>query len=106
MTLSRLLRPHLGWLALLVVVAVACGDDVPDEYSAETRTAMVTACAEDDTDPDLLEVCECTYDTAEDQVEFADFAQLEDRLAGGEARLSGEVVGIIRDCIRSVSATR
>ena len=98
---------RLAVAVVLVVAAAGCGDDAaPDDFSAETRSAMVTGCAEDDADPDLREVCECTYERMEDDLGFDEFADLDRRLAGGDDRLPAEVVSIIRDCIREVSATR
>lgn len=97
-------------VALLAACAVfglaSCGDDTPDGYDASSRSAMLGGCAEDDTDPDVVDVCTCVYDRMEEDVAFERFAALENRLAGGDARLPDDVVDIIRGCIRSVAATR
>ncbi|QGG94560.1 hypothetical protein [Actinomarinicola tropica] len=107
MTVRTRRRRAVALVSLLALVGLsACGDDAPDGYSAATRAAMLDGCAEDDQDADVVDVCACVYDQMEDDVPFDRFASLENRLGGGDARLPAEVVAIIRDCIRSVAATR
>lgn len=105
--MSRLRPVRVALVVLVVVAATGCGsDDTPDGYSDAVRDGLVQGCAEDDTDPDLVEVCECTYEELADDVSFDDFARIEDRLAQGEERLPQELIEVIRGCIRSVSAER
>lgn len=105
---TRRRRTLLGVLVVGALVGLpACGDDAgPEAYSEETRAAMLGGCREQDSDPDLIEVCECAYDGMTEELGFDEFAALEARLADGDARLPATVVGIIRDCIRGVSRTR
>jgi hypothetical protein len=51
-------------------------------------------------------VCECTYETLTDELSFAEFEGMEDRLAQGEERLPAALADAIRTCIRSVSGER
>jgi hypothetical protein len=92
---------------LLLGFAGACGgDDGPEDYTGAVRAGMLEGCAEDDTDADLIEVCECTYETLTDELSFAEFEGMEDRLAQGEERLPAALADAIRTCIRSVSGER
>ncbi|MGY6501330.1 MAG: hypothetical protein ACXIVQ_10625 [Acidimicrobiales bacterium] len=102
--LSRL-RPLLLVLAV-VLVAVGCGDESDDGYSAETRAAFMEGCVEDSDDPDLVAVCECTYETAESELPFERFRAAERDLVRGATEVPGEVTDLVIDCIRTVSATR
>ena len=91
-----------GFVALLV----ACGDEGPDDYDDATREAFMEGCVEDDTDLDLVEVCECTYETAVEELPFERFRAVERRLQEGQSDIPDDVSFIILDCIREVSATR
>jgi hypothetical protein len=98
-------------IAVLIAVCAAlvagCGDDEgPEDFTAEVHDGVLEGCAEDDTDPDVVEVCECTYDTLSDDLTFAEFERMENRLAQGEERLPDSLADAVRDCIRSVSGDR
>ncbi len=97
-------------IAVVVVLGglvAACGDDSgPDAFTAAVHDGVLEGCAEDDSDDDVVEVCECTYDTLTDDLSFEEFARIENRLAQGEERLPDQLVDAIRDCIRGVSAER
>lgn len=98
---------RLGLLLILtVLVAAACGDDSPGEYTDATREAFMAACVEDDADPDLRDVCECTYERAVEELPFEEFESIEQRLARGETDVPDVISDIILDCIREVSAAR
>lgn len=101
---SRLL--HLPVAALLLLLAVGCGDDGPGEYDAETRASFLEGCIEDDTDTDLVEVCECTYDTMEAELPYERFEAVEARLRQGSPDMPEDVASIVVGCIREVSASR
>ena len=102
----RLLH-RLGLLCVAVLLfGAACGDDSPGDYTDATREAFMTGCVEDDSDPDLVEVCECTYDTLEADVPFEEFESIEQRLGRGQTDVPDLVAEIILDCIREVSASR
>jgi hypothetical protein len=99
-------RSVLILLAAASLFVAACGDDGPDDYSDSTREAFMTGCVEDDTDEDLVEVCECTYDTAVEELPFEEFKTVEQRLQSGGSDIPDAVSDIILDCIRQVSASR
>ncbi len=100
----------LRLLTILVAgafVAAACGSGGPSEYSEATRAAFMNGCVEAaDSSPDLVEVCECTYDTAVEQMPFEQFKAAEQRLQEGSPEVSSEFSEIILACIRQVSASR
>lgn len=91
---------------VLAFGAVACGDDAPSEYSESIRAAFMRGCVEDDTNEDLIEVCECTYDTAVKEMPFDQFRTAERRLQEGSPEVSSEFSDIILGCIRRVSGQR
>jgi len=94
-------------VVILGVLVVGCSDDRgPDRFTAAVHDGVLEGCAEDDSDPDVVEVCECTYDTLADDLSFEEFARIENRLAQGDERLPDPLVEAIRDCIRDVSAER
>lgn len=94
-------------LALIVAaLAGACGSDAPDNYSADVRESFMTGCIEDSGNADLVEVCECAYDTAAADLPFEQFKAAEQRLQDGSPEVSDAVVEIILGCIREVSARR
>jgi hypothetical protein len=93
-------------LAALALLGGACGDDSPGEYTDATREAFMSGCVEDDSDPDLVEVCECTYDTAVERLPFERFEAVEQRLQRGQTEVPDDISDIIIDCIRRVSASR
>jgi hypothetical protein len=94
-------------LAALFVVMTSCSDDDgPEDYTAAVHDGVLEGCAEDDTDPDVVDVCECTYDTLTDELGFDEFERMENRLAQGEERLPDELADAVRSCIRSVSGDR
>lgn len=99
-------RLVVAFAALLVLVASCSDDDGPEDYSAEVRDGVLEGCAEDDTDPDVVEVCECTYDALTDDLDFDEFERMERRLAQGEERLPDELADAVRTCIRDVSGDR
>jgi hypothetical protein len=101
----RLLRP-LGLLLVSVLALAACGDDSPGEYTDATREAFMAGCVEDSDDPDLVEVCECTYERALEDIPFDQFESMEQRLARGQTDVPDSIAAIIVDCIREVSARR
>ena len=84
----------------------ACGDDGRDDYDDATREAFMEACIEDDTDPDLIDVCECTYETVVEELPFERYRTIERRLAEGQSDLPDDYSQIVVDCIREVSARR
>jgi hypothetical protein len=105
---SPVLRSRLAVVVLVVVclVAAGCGDDSPGDYDDATREAFMSGCVEDDTNADLVEVCECTYDTAVEELPFEQFKAAEQRLQEGSPEVADEISEIILDCIRQVSARR
>ncbi|MFP3906928.1 MAG: hypothetical protein ACLFRV_14200 [Acidimicrobiales bacterium] len=90
----------------LIMMLAACGDSGPDDYDDSTREAFMAGCVEEDGDPDLVEVCECTYETAVEELPFERFRSVENRLQQGESDIPDDVSEIILDCIREVSASR
>jgi hypothetical protein len=97
----------LVFATVVLLLASGCADDSgPEDFTAAVHDGMMEGCAEDDTDPDVVEVCECTYDTLAEDLSFAEFERIEDRLAQGEERLPGSLTDAIRECIRSVSGDR
>ena len=93
-------------LVSIAVLATGCSDDVEGSYDADTRASFLEACTEDDADPALRGVCECTYETMVDEVPFERFVEIEAELAAeGELapELAPEVVAILDDCIDEVS---
>jgi len=92
--------------ALLIGAAGCSDDDGPEDYTAAVHDGVLEGCAEDDTDPDVIDVCECTYDTLTDELGFDEFERMENRLAQGEERLPDELADAVRSCIRSVSGDR
>lgn len=97
-------------LALLPLAAtsilIACGDESPGEYDESTREAFMSGCVEDDTNDDLVEVCECTYETAVEELPFERFEAAEKRLQEGSPEVADDISEIILECIRQVSASR
>lgn len=101
---------RLRTLALLLLAAstivIGCGDDSPGEYDASTREAFMSGCVEDDTNDDLVDVCECTYETAVEELSFERFEAAEQRLQEGSPEIADDISEIIVECIRQVSASR
>jgi hypothetical protein len=93
-------------VAVALVALSACGDDGPDDYDESIREAFMAGCVEDAADPDLIEVCECTYDASEEQLPFERFRSVERTLQQGSGDVPEDVAGIIVDCIRDVSSRR
>lgn len=92
---------------LLMVFAVGgCGSSTQNEYTEASKTAMLRACAEDDDDPNLIEVCTCAEAQIEQNVPYSEFADWEKRLAAGEKSMPNRLASIIKDCIWTVSETR
>jgi hypothetical protein len=104
LSVSRL-RP-LGLMIVCLLGAAACGDDSPGEYTDATREAFMTGCVEKDSDPDLVDVCACTYDRAVEEIPFDQFESMEQRLSRGQTDVPDALAAIIIDCIREVSASR
>jgi hypothetical protein len=99
-------RLVVALVALLALVASCSDDDGPEDYTAAVHDGVLEGCAEDDTDPDVIDVCECTYDTLTDELGFDEFERMENRLAQGEERLPEDLADAVRSCIRSVSGDR
>jgi hypothetical protein len=98
---------HLAIIVFgLVVVLAACSDEGPDGYDDATRDAFMEGCIEDDASEDLIDVCECTYETAVEELPFERFRTVERRLQEGQTEIPDDVSEIILGCIRQVSATR
>ena len=96
-----------GVVTVVLLLTSGCADDSgPEAFTAAVHDGMLEGCAEDDTNPDVVEVCECTYDTLADDLSFAEFERMEDRLAQGEERLPASLTDAIRECIRRVSSER
>jgi hypothetical protein len=94
-------------LTTALVLLTACGgDDSPGEYTDATREAFMAGCVEDDSDRDLREVCECTYERAVEELPFEEFEEAEQRLASGETDVPDAFADLILDCIREVSRSR
>jgi hypothetical protein len=91
---------------MTALLGAACGDDSPGEYTDATREAFMTGCVEDDADPDLVEVCECTYEQAVEDIPFDEFEAIEQRLGRGQTEVPERISEIILDCIREVSGSR
>ncbi len=98
--------PRLSVVALLCLLVVACGDEGPGEYDEDVRASFLGACIEDDTDDDLVAVCECTYDTLVAELPYERFEAVESRRQQGGADMPEDVTEIIVRCIREVSADR
>lgn len=86
----------------IAVLAAGCSDDVEGSYDDATRASFLEACTEDDADPALRGVCECTYDAMVDEVPFERFVEIESELEA-DGTLAPEVVAILDDCIDEVS---
>lgn len=99
-------RRAAALFAVALLALVACGDDGPDGYDESIREAFMTGCVEDATDPNLVEVCECTYDASVDRLSFDRFRSVERTLQQGAGEVPDDVAAIIVDCIREVSARR
>lgn len=90
----------------ILFALTACGSDAPDDYSDGVRGAFMTGCVEDDENRDLVEVCQCAYDTAVEDLPFEQFKAAEQRLQDGSPEVSDAVIDIVLRCIRDVSSSR
>lgn len=77
-------------VALSAVCLTACSEEVPTDYTAAHRDAFLAACSRPLDDPRLLsDVCACVYDRIEDELPFAEFQRIDERLAGTPAATAG-----------------
>ncbi len=74
-------RPHririlAGAVVGAVAILAACGDEVPDGYSAATEAVFLETCAAG-LGVGELAVCECTYDTLVAETPFEEYLALD-----------------------------
>ncbi len=96
-------------LATLALVAAACAEDEPEDFTADNRTAFLTACAQPLEDDRLIsEICECVFDETQGQLGFERFREIDGELlvqADDEAetelepRLPDDLAEIIAACV-------
>ncbi len=77
----RLVRPRArssiaGGVGAVVLILAACGDDVPDGYSAATEAVFLETCAAGLGTGEVA-VCECTYDTLVAETPFEEYLALD-----------------------------
>jgi len=97
------MRRFVGWAALLVgtTVMAACGADIPEDYTAETRENFLVACTDPLADSILItELCECVFESTQSRFTFDRFVQFEDALRSNlEADLNTAMSDVLADCI-------
>lgn len=88
------------------VLVAGCGRGAENDYTADSKSALLQACIEDDEDVNLVEVCVCVEEQIENSVPYSEFAEWEKRLAAGENFLPNRLAALIKGCIQTVSETR
>jgi hypothetical protein len=84
-----------------VFLVVACAEDVPVDYSQQTRDDFLTACTVPLEDT-LLQVktCQCIFDKAQLTVPYSWFSRYEEDLIGDPlALVPGKLAQVVADCI-------
>lgn len=85
----------------LAVLASGCGSDVDDtEYSETNREAFLVACTDVGQDTRLVrDICECTYDKIEIDLDFDELVDTEESLRLDALRpLPDPIAGFMADC--------
>ncbi len=88
----------LGPVLAALVSLASCGDDGPDDYSAETEAQFLATCVGSLGEAERS-VCECSYGRIADEVAYDDFEDLDRRMNDDpDAELPDEIVDIVAAC--------
>ena len=86
-------------LALASLALVGCGSDKPTDYNADVEKTFVQTC-EDQGGDGLHEVCQCAYDSFEENIAFDRFQRVDERLADDpDATLPDDFLDLYTDCV-------
>lgn len=98
----------MRWLLPLIAVsflAVACTEEAPTDFSADTRTGFMTACTEAlEDEPLVADLCECAFDRTQEDFPFDEFRSTDEMLElDPEAELPPEITAIVAECFIQVA---
>lgn len=88
-------------LAAMALGTGACGGEIPDDYTVETRDNFLVACTDPLNDSILItELCECVFESAQSRFTFDRFVEFEDALRSDlEADLNTAMDDVLADCV-------
>lgn len=88
-------------LAALALGISACGGDIPEDYTVETRDNFLVACTDPLSDSILItELCECVFESTQSRFTFDRFVEFEDALRSDlDADLNTAMNDVLADCI-------
>ncbi|MCB9373022.1 MAG: hypothetical protein H6518_09600 [Microthrixaceae bacterium] len=88
----------LGVVAAALVLS-GCGDDAPSDYNADVEESFLQTCTDQGGD-DLQDVCQCAYDSFEEQIPFDRFQRVDERLSEDpDAELPDDFLDLYTDCV-------
>ncbi len=88
----------LGVVAVALVLA-GCGSDEPTDYNAEVEENFIQTCTDQGGD-DLQDVCQCAYDSFEQNIPFDRFQRVDERLSDDpNAELPDDFLDLYTDCV-------
>ncbi len=92
----------LAVIATTAVFALAsCGDEIPTDYTAETRDGFFAACLQTPEDNFLqARLCQCVFDAAALEIPYERFAEIDAELTLNPlAPLPEELTSIMAQCV-------
>lgn len=88
----------LGVMAVALVIS-GCGKDEPTDYNAEVERNFIQTCTDQGGD-DLQDVCQCAYDSFEQNIPFDRFQRVDQRLSDDpNAELPDDFLDLYTDCV-------
>lgn len=98
-------RARWVWTAVVATVAAlaltACAEEEPQDFTADTRTAFLTACTEPLADSRLISaICGCVFEESQVALSFDRFEAIdEDLVLDPDTDLPDDVAEIVAGCI-------
>ncbi len=104
-TLQTMSGRFLIVVAMLGLLASACAEDEPTDFTVDNETGFLAACSEPVEDAELVgDVCQCVFERTQAEFPFEDFSAMDDALkADPEQELQAEINSIIADCVISAA---
>ncbi|MEM7275489.1 MAG: hypothetical protein AAF547_20605 [Actinomycetota bacterium] len=105
-TVERTRRRAIGPIRLLAsavlaaAMLVACGEDPQTDFTPANRSDFMAACSQPlDDGPLITSVCQCVFERSQDEIPFADFAEIDAALrADPAAVLPVEITDLVAEC--------